>query len=86
MAHNIELLVVTLKFTCTDRELNSTPFGRLRILNLSLVFAKIVLPISPISHTSDSVKLLSLILLFQLVIIILNQVVESYSIVSTCDN
>ena len=38
------------------------------------------------THTSVSVKVLNLVLMFQLVEIILIQLVKSYSIISTCDN
>ena len=58
-----------------DRELNSTPFGRFRILNLSAVPAIIGVPISCISshfRFSKTVKSISTVsILNQLVVIII---------------
>ena len=52
------------------------PFGRLGIINLSVVPVIIGVQIFPISSHFRFIKLLNLILLFQLVIIILNQLVK----------
>ena len=53
---------------------------------MTLVCAIIGVPISYNPHTYDSIKLLNLIPLFQLVIILLILLVKSCSIISTCDN
>ena len=73
------------KFTCIDRKLISIPFAQLRMSNLDLVSAIIVVPISFVSSRLWLSKSVELILLFQLGIVILIQLVESYSIVSTFD-
>ena len=60
-----------------DRELNSTPFHSARIFKLGFVCATIELLISFVYYTMVQLKVLFLILLFQLVIIILIQLVRS---------
>ena len=69
-----------LKFTCMDREFNSTPFDRLGIINLSVVPVIIGVPISYISshlRFNQTVKSNS-------IVSTCNNYIESNSIVSTC--
>ena len=74
-----------IKITWMDRELNAHLLASSEC-NLSIVLAIIGVPLFPISSHFRFMKLLYLILLFQLVINVLNQLFKSYSIGSTCDN